>query len=71
MSEINVNHHTGDGDEEMERTLRAALQSQSDAGQPPSIVGQTSSAATKTPAAMPSKAHRTEQYMNAVTTRSS
>jgi methylated-DNA-[protein]-cysteine S-methyltransferase len=38
MSEINVNHHTGDGDEEMERTLRAALQSQSDAVQPPSIV---------------------------------
>jgi methylated-DNA-[protein]-cysteine S-methyltransferase len=38
MSEINVNHHTGDGDEEMERTLRAALRSESDAVGPPSIV---------------------------------
>ncbi len=38
MSEINVNHGTHEGDEEMERTLRDALQSGSDAVQPPSIV---------------------------------
>ncbi|HEX3690516.1 MAG TPA: methylated-DNA--[protein]-cysteine S-methyltransferase [Solirubrobacteraceae bacterium] len=38
MSEINVNHHPDGGDEEMERTLRAALQSGSEAVQPPSIV---------------------------------
>jgi methylated-DNA-[protein]-cysteine S-methyltransferase len=38
MSEINVNHGTDEGDEEMERVLRAALQSGSDAVGPPSIV---------------------------------
>ncbi len=38
MSEINVNHHTGDGEEEMERTLRAALQAGAGAVAPPSIV---------------------------------
>jgi methylated-DNA-[protein]-cysteine S-methyltransferase len=38
MSEINANHHTGDSDEEMERTLRAALQAGQDAVPPPSIV---------------------------------
>jgi methylated-DNA-[protein]-cysteine S-methyltransferase len=38
MSEINVNHHTGDGDEEMERALRAALRSGPDAIEPPPIV---------------------------------
>jgi methylated-DNA-[protein]-cysteine S-methyltransferase len=38
MSEININHHAGDGDEEMERTLRAALQVSHDAAPPPSIV---------------------------------
>ena len=38
MSEINVNHGTDEGDEEMERTLRDALRSGSDAVQPPSIV---------------------------------
>ena len=38
MSEINVNHGTHEGDEEMERVLRAALQSGSDAVGPPSIV---------------------------------
>jgi methylated-DNA-[protein]-cysteine S-methyltransferase len=38
MSEINVNHHTGDGDEAMARTLRAALQAGAGAVAPPSIV---------------------------------
>ncbi len=38
MSEINVNHHTDGGDREMERTLRAALRSEHDAVDPPSIV---------------------------------
>ena len=38
MSEINVNHHADAGDEEMERTLRAARQSQTGSAQPPSIV---------------------------------
>jgi methylated-DNA-[protein]-cysteine S-methyltransferase len=38
MSEINVNHHIDEGEEEMERTLRAALQSGAEAVQPPSIV---------------------------------
>jgi methylated-DNA-[protein]-cysteine S-methyltransferase len=38
MSEINVNHHAGDGDEEMERTLRAALRVGRDDVSPPSIV---------------------------------
>jgi methylated-DNA-[protein]-cysteine S-methyltransferase len=38
MSEINANHHTGDSDEEMERTLRAALHAGRDAVPPPSIV---------------------------------
>ena len=38
MSDINVNHHIDGGDEEMERTLRAALQSGSEAVPPPSIV---------------------------------
>ena len=38
MSEINVNHGTHEGDEGMERMLRAALQSGSDAVGPPSIV---------------------------------
>ncbi len=38
MSEMNVNHHTDRGDEEMERTLRAGLQSGSEPVQPPSIV---------------------------------
>jgi methylated-DNA-[protein]-cysteine S-methyltransferase len=38
MTEINVNHHTGDGDEEMERTLRAALRVGHAAVAPPSIV---------------------------------
>jgi methylated-DNA-[protein]-cysteine S-methyltransferase len=44
MSEINVNHHTGDGDEEMERTLRAALRSGAATGPPPSIVDAASAA---------------------------
>jgi methylated-DNA-[protein]-cysteine S-methyltransferase len=38
MSEINVNHHSGDGDAEMERALRAALRSSAafgDAAPPP------------------------------------
>ncbi|HTU94396.1 MAG TPA: methylated-DNA--[protein]-cysteine S-methyltransferase [Solirubrobacteraceae bacterium] len=40
MSEISVNHHAGDGDEEMERALRAALRSGAGAGDtaPPSII---------------------------------
>ncbi len=38
MSEINVNHHTRDGDEEMERALRAALRGAQDAEAPPSII---------------------------------
>jgi methylated-DNA-[protein]-cysteine S-methyltransferase len=38
MNQINVNHHTADGDEEMERALRAALQSGSGAVEPPSII---------------------------------
>ena len=38
MSEINVNHHTDGSDEEMERTLRAALRSGVDPAGPPSIV---------------------------------
>jgi methylated-DNA-[protein]-cysteine S-methyltransferase len=38
MSEINVNHHTRDGDEEMERVLRAALRGAQDAEAPPSII---------------------------------
>jgi methylated-DNA-[protein]-cysteine S-methyltransferase len=38
MSQSNVNHHTDDGDEEMERTLRAAVQAGRDAVAPPSIV---------------------------------
>jgi methylated-DNA-[protein]-cysteine S-methyltransferase len=38
MNEINVNHHTGDGDQEMERRLRAALRSEHDAVGQPSIV---------------------------------
>ncbi len=38
MSEINVNHHTDGSDEEMERTLRAALRSGADPVGPPSIV---------------------------------
>ena len=40
MSEINVNHHAGDGDEEMERALRAALRDGPGVGDtsPPSIV---------------------------------
>jgi methylated-DNA-[protein]-cysteine S-methyltransferase len=38
MSQINVNHHTEGGDEEMERALRAALQGGSDAVAPPSII---------------------------------
>jgi methylated-DNA-[protein]-cysteine S-methyltransferase len=37
MTEINVNH-TGDGDEEMERALRAALRGDQDVVPPPSIV---------------------------------
>jgi methylated-DNA-[protein]-cysteine S-methyltransferase len=37
MTEINLNH-TGDGDEETERALRAALQSGRDAVAPPSII---------------------------------
>jgi methylated-DNA-[protein]-cysteine S-methyltransferase len=37
MTEINVNH-SSDGDEEMERALRAALRSDQDAVPPPSIV---------------------------------
>jgi methylated-DNA-[protein]-cysteine S-methyltransferase len=38
MTEINVNHHSGDGDAEMERALRAALRSSAafgDAAPPP------------------------------------
>jgi methylated-DNA-[protein]-cysteine S-methyltransferase len=38
MSQINVNHHTGDGDQEMERALRAALRGAHDAVAPPSII---------------------------------
>jgi methylated-DNA-[protein]-cysteine S-methyltransferase len=38
MSEINVNHQTEGGDEEMERALRAALQGGRDALAPPSII---------------------------------
>ncbi|MGH2894995.1 MAG: methylated-DNA--[protein]-cysteine S-methyltransferase [Solirubrobacteraceae bacterium] len=38
MTEINVNHHRGDSDAEMERTLRAALQRGRDAVAPPSII---------------------------------
>jgi methylated-DNA-[protein]-cysteine S-methyltransferase len=38
MSEINANHHAGTSDEEMERTLRAALHPGQDAVPPPSIV---------------------------------
>lgn len=38
MSEINVNHHADAGDDEMERTLRAALASEGASPQPPSIV---------------------------------
>ncbi|MFZ1995501.1 MAG: methylated-DNA--[protein]-cysteine S-methyltransferase [Solirubrobacteraceae bacterium] len=38
MIQSNVNHHTGDGDAEMERMLRAALQGAPDAVAPPSIV---------------------------------
>jgi methylated-DNA-[protein]-cysteine S-methyltransferase len=38
MSQINVNHHTEGGDEEMERALRAALEGGSDAVAPPSII---------------------------------
>ena len=37
MTEINLNH-TGNGDEEMERALRAALRSGQDAVAPPSII---------------------------------
>ncbi len=45
MSEINVNHHPGDGDQEMERALRAALQSSQDAVPPPPSIVDAAAAA--------------------------
>jgi methylated-DNA-[protein]-cysteine S-methyltransferase len=38
MNQINANHRTGDGDEDIERTLRAALRGERDAVAPPSII---------------------------------
>lgn len=38
MSEINVNHHSGGDEDELERALRATRHSETDAVQPPSII---------------------------------